>query len=107
MDLHSHLPQNLTDTDVVSVEVTGPFRVRVTHRDGTTAVHVFDPGDFRGDFVELRDPERFATAQVAEGETLGWDLGDGLVYDVAADALWLHAHRHCDGSHHLDVEVEQ
>lgn len=43
MELHSNLPKNLVDTDVTSVEVTGPFRVRVTHRGGTSAVHQFHP----------------------------------------------------------------
>ena len=30
--------------------------------------------------------------------TLGWVLPDGLVYDVAPDSLWLHAHGLCDGA---------
>lgn len=106
-DLHSHLPRDLRDTDVVSVEVTAPWKVRVTHRDGTAAVHVFDPEQFHGDFVELRDPQRFTTATVVDGDTLGWITRDGLVYDVAPDALWLHANGWCDGTHDLDAEVEQ
>lgn len=105
-DVHSHLPTDLADTDVVSVEVTGPFRVRVKHRDGTTAVHVFDPAEFGGDFTELRDPDRFATAQVVDGDTLGWILPNGLVYDRGADSLWLHAKGFCDGSHDL-TKVER
>jgi hypothetical protein len=105
-NLHSHLPVDLRDTDVVSVEVTAPFRVRVTHRDGTVVVHLFDPEQFRGDFAELRDPAVFATAQVIDG-TVGWDLGGGLIYDRGADALWLHAHGYCDGSHDLTKVVER
>lgn len=104
MDLHSHLPMNLADTDVIGVEVTGTFKVRVTHRDGTGAVHAFDPEEFGGDFTTLRDPAKFATARVIDG-TLAWDLGGGLVYDRGGDALWLHAHGHCDGSHDLDAVV--
>lgn len=106
MDLHNRLPRDLRDSDVTEVEVLPDFRVSVTHRDGTSAVHVFDLGDFRGDSIELRQPEVFATAQVVDG-TLGWVLPSGLVYDVGADALWLHAHGYCDGSHDLDQEVER
>lgn len=105
MELHEHLPVNLTDTDVTSVEVTGPFRVRVTHRDGTTAVHRFDPRDFRGDFTMLSDPTVFATAAVID-HCLGWELAGGGVYDHGAESLWLHAHGFCDGSHDRDRAVE-
>lgn len=100
-------PADLRDTDVVAVEVTGPHRVRVTHCDGTSAVHIFRPGDFgTSDFVALDDPAVFATAQVIDG-TLAGDLGDGLVYDTAADGLWAHAHGWCpDGSHDLAAAVE-
>lgn len=103
--VHSHLPKNLTDTDVVAVEVTAPFRVRVTHRDGTSAVHRFDPQEFTGIAEPLRDSAVFATARVLDG-TLAWDLDAGLIYDIAPDGLWLHAHGWCDGSHDLDREVE-
>ncbi|MGV0633877.1 hypothetical protein ABQE69_10695 [Mycolicibacillus trivialis] len=105
MELHSNLPKNLVDTDVISVEVTGPFRVRVTHRDGTTAVHRFDPRDFRGDFTALRDPAVFAAAAVI-GHCLGWELPGG-VYDRGGGALWLHAHGFCDESHDLTAVVER
>lgn len=100
-------PQDLRDSDVVAVQVTGPHRVRVVHRDGTSAVHVFQPGDFgTSDFQRLDDPEVFATAEVIDG-CLAWDLGGGLVYDVAADGLWAHAHGWCpDQSHDLSREVE-
>lgn len=107
VNLHEHLPRNLRDCDVVEVEVVGPFRVRVTHRDGTAAVHRFDPSDFRGDFAALRDAAMFATAQVVDGYTLGWKLPGGLIYDVALDSLWLHAHGHCDRSCGVHVEVER
>lgn len=103
--VHFHLPKNLTDTDVVAVEVTAPFRVRVTHRDGTSAVHVFAPMDLTGIAEPLRNSKVFATAAVIS-HCLGWDLPGG-VYDVAPDGLWLHAHGHCDGSHDLDREVER
>lgn len=105
MELHERLPVNLSDTDVTSVEMTGPFRVRVTHRDGTSAVHRFDPRDFRGDFTTLRDPAVFATAAVID-HCLAWELPGG-VYDRCADALWLHAHGFCDGSHDLTKVVER
>lgn len=97
-DMWAGLPADLTDTDVVSVQVTAPFTVRVTHKDGTCAEHLFAPEDFRNDFVRLRDPATFATAQVVEGDTLGWVLPDGRIFDQAPDALWLHAHGLCDGS---------
>ena len=105
-DLHAHLPADLRDTAVTAVEVVSPHRVRVTHRDGTSAIHVFEPASFRGDFTALRDPRVFATAQVVDGDTLGWYLGEGLIYDVAPDALWLHAHGHCDGTCGGSSEVE-
>lgn len=103
-----HLPTDLRDTDVVSVEVTAPFCVRVIHRDGTSAVHVFKPGDFgTGTFAVLGTEAGFATAQVVEPANLGWALGDGLVYDQCSDGLWAHARGWCpDGSHDLEVEVE-
>ena len=96
-EMWAELPADLTDTDVVSVQVTAPFTVRVTHKDGTNGEHHFAPEDFRGDFTALRDPARFATDAVID-HTLGWVLPDGLVYDVAPDSLWLHAHGLCDGA---------
>ncbi|BBY97885.1 DUF2442 domain-containing protein [Mycolicibacterium fallax] len=83
---------------VVAVEVVGEFRVRVTHEDGTVGEHTFAPEDFRGDFASIADPEVFATATIVDGDTLGWVLPGGVIYDVAPDALWLHAHGHCDHS---------
>lgn len=101
-------PADLRDTEVVAVQVTGPHRVRVTHRDGTSATHIFRPGDFgSSDFAALDAPDVFATAAVIDG-CLAWDLGDGLVYDVAPEGLWAHAMDWCpDGSHDLDREVEE
>ncbi|CPR93887.1 hypothetical protein PP568_06670 [Mycobacteroides abscessus] len=107
MNLFDHLPKNLRDTDVVAVEVVAPFKVRVTHRDGTRAVHVFDPEDFRGDYEAIGTPAVFATAQAVDGRTLGWDLGGDLVYDLCRHSLWLHARGFCDGSHDLSMEVER
>lgn len=102
--IHRHLPTDLTDTDVVRVRVVAPHAVFVVHRDRTYASHRFEPEDFHGDYISLREPEVFATAQALDG-TLAWDLGGGLVYDVAPDALWLHAHGWCDGSHDLSQVV--
>lgn len=101
-------PENLADTDVTAVEVTGPHRVRVRHRDGTSAVHLFRPGDFgTSDFAALDDPAVFATAQMVEPANLGWILPNGLVYDICSDGLWAHAHGVCpDGLHDLHAEVE-
>lgn len=107
MSVFDHLPKNGHDTDVLAVEVVGEFRVRVTHRDGTSAVHRFDPEDFRGDYATIGTEAVFATATIVDGHTLGWDLGGGLVYDLCADSLWLHAHGHCDGSCGSNAEVER
>lgn len=108
MSLFDHLPKNGRDTDVTAVEVTAPFKVRVMHRDGTSAVHIFAPEDFsRGDFTALQDPQVFATAQVVDGYTLGWHVPGVGVYDLCRDSLWLHAHGLCDGSHDLSKEVER
>lgn len=93
----SHMPADLRDTNVVAVEVVGPHQVRVTHRDGTSGVHEYNPSEFRNALAPLRDPQVFATAQVVDGHTLGWVV-DGQVLDMAPDALWLHARGHCDGS---------
>ncbi|WP_017205603.1 hypothetical protein [Mycobacteroides abscessus] len=101
MELHEHLPGDLRDTDVVAVEVTAPFRVRVIHRDGTSAVHRFDAEEFTGIAEPLRKSEVFATAAVIS-HCLGWELPGG-VYDRGGDALWLHAHGWCDGSHDLTM----
>ena len=99
------LPEDLRDCEVVAVEVTAPFRVRVTHRDGTSATHIFAPEEFRGSFVELRDPERFAEAEVIDG-TLGWRCANGI-FDQGPDALWLHAHGVCPaGSHDLAQDAQ-
>lgn len=103
-DLGAHLPVDLRDTDVVKVRVIAPRAVFVMHRDRTYATHVFPPDEFHGDYESLRDPDVFATAAVIDG-TLAWDLGGGLIYDVAPDGLWLHAHGHCDGSHDLSQVV--
>lgn len=62
--------------EVVAVSVVGPQQVQVRHQDGTEAVHEY--AELTGVLEPLRDG----------GETI----------DVAADALWLHAHGFCDGS---------
>lgn len=103
-DLRAHLPADLRDTDVVRVKVVAPHAVFVVHRDRTYASHRFEPEDFHGDYEPLRDSGVFATAQVLGG-TLAWDLGDGVIYDVASDGLWLHAHGWCDGTHDLSEVV--
>ncbi|WP_018600930.1 hypothetical protein [Mycobacterium sp. 155] len=103
-NVHRHLPQDLRDTEVVEVRVIRHGLVWVRHRDGTCATHIFQPEEFHDDFISLRDPVVFATAAVIDG-TLAWDLGDELVYDVAADGLWLHARGFCDGSHDLSAVV--
>lgn len=81
--VHRHLPRDLRDTDVVAVAVLPDFRVRVTHRDGTSVVHRFDPADFHGDFIELRDPATFATVQPIDG-TLAWTSAVGSCTTAAA-----------------------
>lgn len=96
-EMWSHMPADLRDTSVTAVKVVGPHSVRVTHRDGTTGVHTYDPDKFRNALAPLRDPTMFATAQVVEPGTLGWIIDDQVI-DMAPDALWLHAHGRCDGS---------
>jgi len=45
-----------------------------------------------GAFEPLRDPARFAAAEVGPGgRTLVWHIGEDVV-DLSADALWLMAH---------------
>lgn len=104
--VHRHLPGDLRDADVVEVEVVGEYEVRVVHRDGASAVHVFQAPELNGIAEPLRNPAVFATAAVIDG-TLAWDVGGGLVYDRGAEMLWLHAHGFCDGTHDLTRQVEQ
>lgn len=96
-EMWSHMPTDLRDTAVTAVEVVGPHSVRVTHRDGTSGVHEYNPSEFRNALAPLRDPAVFATATVVDGHSLGWII-DGQVIDMAPDGLWLHARGHCDGS---------
>lgn len=96
-EMWAQLPADLRDTAVVAVAVTGPHSVRVVHRDGTSAVHDYAPERFRNALAPLADPAVFATAQVVDGGTLGWII-DGVVIDMAPDALYLHAVGACDGS---------
>lgn len=67
----AHLPVDLRDCDVTAVQVVGPRSVRVTHRDGTSAVHDYEPEHFRNAFAPQRDPAVFATARVVDGAPQG------------------------------------
>lgn len=86
----------MTDTNVVAVKVAGPHQVRVTHADGVSAVHGFDPDHMGRHLAKLADPAAFATAQILDG-TLGW-IADGQVLTLSGDGLHFHALRECDPS---------
>ena len=77
--------------DVVSVEVSGKFRLRLTFDDGTTGEVDFAGREWRGVFEPLRDPEYFARVTVdPELGTIAWP--DGA--DMAPEPLYDEARSH-------------
>lgn len=55
------------DWDVTSVEVSGPYRLRVSFADGLMGEVEFGPTFFRGVFEKLTDPSEFAKVRATEG----------------------------------------
>jgi hypothetical protein len=74
--------------DVIGVEVSGDFRLRLTFDDGTIGEVDFAGREWRGVFEPLRDPGYFARAAVdAEAGTVTWPNGA----DMAPEPLYAEA----------------
>jgi hypothetical protein len=74
--------------DIVGVEVTGDYRLRLTFDDGTVGEVDFAGREWRGVFEPLRDPDYFARVAVdAEGDTVTWPNGA----DMAPEPLYAEA----------------
>ncbi|HTD07819.1 MAG TPA: DUF2442 domain-containing protein [Solirubrobacteraceae bacterium] len=71
--------------DVVGVEVSGEYRLRLTFDDGTVGEIDFARREWRGVFEPLRDPEYFARVTVdADAGTVTWPNGA----DMAPEPLY-------------------
>jgi hypothetical protein len=91
--------------DVIGVEISGEYRLRLTFDDGTVGEVDFTGREWRGVFEPLRDPDYFARATVdAEAGTVTWPNGA----DMAPEPLYAEARqaasdprsrRSIDGSH--------
>lgn len=74
--------------DVIGVEVSGDFRLRLTFDDGTVGEVDFTGREWRGVFEPLRDPAYFARVTVdAEAGTVTWPNG----VDMAPEPLYAEA----------------
>ncbi len=74
--------------DVTSVEVVGPYRLRLAFDDGTVGEVDFTGRQWRGVFEPLRDPDYFARVRVdPEGGTIAWPNG----VDMAPEPLYAEA----------------
>lgn len=85
---------------ITSVESRGGTWVRVHHRDGVVADHDLSYLLTRkaGAFEALT-PEIIATAQLVDGDTLGFQMPDGSVLGLAPDAIYEHTvDGRCTGS---------
>lgn len=76
---------------IVRVEPRDGTWVRVWHRDGVVADHCFAYLLGGGGVFAALTPELIQTAQLVDGDTVGWVLADGSVIDLAPDALHTHA----------------
>jgi hypothetical protein len=71
--------------DVVGVEVSGEYRLRLTFDDGMVGEVDFAGHAWRGVFDPLRDPDYFARVRIdAEAGTITWPNGA----DMAPEPLY-------------------
>jgi hypothetical protein len=71
--------------DIIGVEVSGEYRLRLTFDDGTVGHIDFAGREWRGVFEPLRDPEYFARVTVdADAGTVTWPNGA----DMAPEPLY-------------------
>ncbi len=86
--------------DVIGVEVSGEYRLRLTFDDGTVGEVDFAGREWRGVFEPLRDPDYFARVTVdAEAGTVAWPNGA----DMAPEPLYAEARQNLSraaGSRH-------
>jgi Protein of unknown function (DUF2442) len=76
--------------DVIGVEVSGKFRLRLTFDDGTVGEVDFAGREWRGVFEPLRDPDYFSRVAVdAAAGTVTWPNGA----DMAPEPLYEEAGR--------------
>ena len=76
--------------DIISVEVVGEYRLRLTFEDGTIGDVDFTTREWRGVFAPLSDPAYFARVRVdPEAGTIAWP--DGA--DMAPEPLLEEARR--------------
>jgi hypothetical protein len=76
--------------DVIGVEVSGKFRLRLTFDDGTVGEVDFAGREWRGVFEPLRDPDYFSRVTVdAAAGTVTWPNGA----DMAPEPLYEEASR--------------
>lgn len=76
--------------DVIGVEVSGEYRLRLTFDDGTVGEVDFARREWRGVFEPLRDPDYFARVAVdREAGTVTWPNGA----DMAPEPLYAEARR--------------
>jgi hypothetical protein len=74
--------------DVIGVEISGEYRLRLTFDDGTRGEVDFTRREWRGVFEPLRDPDYFARVTVdAEAGTVTWPNGA----DMAPEPLYAEA----------------
>ena len=74
--------------DVIGVEVSGEYRLRLTFDDGTVGDVDFTGREWRGVFEPLRDLDYFARVAVdAEAGTVTWPNGA----DMAPEPLYAEA----------------
>jgi hypothetical protein len=74
--------------DVIGVEVSGEYRLRLTFDDGTIGEVDFTGRQWRGVFEPLGDPDFFARVAVdAEAGTVTWPNG----VDIAPEPLYAEA----------------
>ncbi len=81
--------------DVIGVEISGEYRLRLTFDDGTVGEVDFSGHEWRGVFEPLRDPDYFARVTVdAEAGTVTWPNGA----DMAPEPLYAEARQNASRS---------
>lgn len=83
--------------DIVAVEVTDEYRLRLSFSDGTTGEVDFGEREWRGVFEPLADPSYFAQVTVdPDAGTITWPNGT----DMAPEPLYEEARRHLAHARH-------
>ncbi|OCB56181.1 hypothetical protein A5722_14930 [Mycobacterium vulneris] len=77
--------------DIVAVESRGGTIVRTRFRDGVVADHDMSYLVGRSGVFAALTAEMIAAVHLVDGDTIGWQLPDGQLIDLAPDALHEHA----------------